>query len=289
MLDGKAYLFTDDKGSKVPAMRDPTTNAWVPDQRAMAQAGMAQIGSKVAAPEDDAALKDMVKEVGPAQDLANAARHFMEVKGKTQLGPRYGALPVYGGDAQSMARRSLARSDPNTEATLEQLEAINSANWPTLRPEGSGPIRVIEAKGWKNAFPSISNVDAADQGITDTLWQKYVDKSNATDFAQQYVHGGKGGVPAARAAFQNLGQEANAKGRHQALGAAPRDFSGNLPGWSGDLPPRQLAAAKLYANSRQPPGSKRNPLLWSPTANLPPESWVIDDDGGLVQMPKAKR
>jgi hypothetical protein len=82
----------------------------------------------------------------------------------------------------------------------------------------------------------------------------------------------------------------NAQGRQQELGAAPGDFSGKLPGWSQGLTPKQLAAAKLYANSSKPPGDKGNPYVPASLDEynkLGGGAWLVDDDGKLIQKPGA--
>jgi hypothetical protein len=249
--------------------------------------GMKNMDAPVNA-EDQAALTKMVADVEPVRNRALAARQFMDAAKGVPTGPRYGKVPVLGGDAQSLYRRQLASSNPELEAKLENLESINSENWPQERPTASGPIRTIEAQGWKSAFPSIVNLGDADQAITDRDWQTYADKSNAATFAQNYVHSGKGGTPAAQAAFEQTKLTPNAQGRHQALGAQPGDFSGRAPGWQTALPPKQLQAAKLYGNSNFPPGHQNNPYVPQSMAELRqvrPGQWFLDDDGTRRQMP----
>lgn len=60
-------------------------------------------------------------------------------------------------------------------------------------------------------------------------------------------------------------------------------------GWSQQLPPKQLAAAKMFAGSKAKPGDRGNPFL--PTdmdefKKLPPGAWVLDDDGTVFQKGK---
>ena len=288
VLNGKPYIFIDTKGTAAPAMRDPQTNEWVADQRAMARAGMKQVGSAVASPEDDAALKAMVAALPQKQTLATGAQQFMNAEGATPTGPRYGALPVMGGDLQTGLRKNLARSDPALESKLEQMEAINSQNWALMRPPNSGRILDVEARAWKNAFPTIQNMGPANAAIAKRLQDEYADKSNEADFVQNYVHTGQGGYPAGTAAFANTKRTPNAAGRTQSLGAAPGDFSGQTPGWSQQLPSKQLAAAKLYANANAAPGSKGNPYVprsRDSVSRLPRGSWFVDDDGTLNPVP----
>jgi hypothetical protein len=291
MLDGKPYVYTDKAGTAAPAMRDPTTNKWVPDQRAMAQLGMKADKASIY-PEDQAALNSLVGGVAPAKNRADAAKDFMDAAQGVPTGPRYGDVPVFGGDAKTAMRRHLAATNPALEAKLEALEAINSTNWPQERPTGSGPIRVIEAQGWKSAFPSITNLGDANQAIAQRDWNTYADKSNEADYVQNYVHSGQGGVPAGQTAFARTKLTPDAAGRHQALGAAPGDFSGFAPGWSQQLPPKQLAAAKVMANPQYAPGDRNNPFVprsINETRGLPGGAFFIDDDGVRRQMPVARK
>jgi hypothetical protein len=291
MLGGKPYVYLDTMGTAAPAMRDPTTNKWVADRTAMSQMGMAQPAKSIA-PEDQQQLDAMGKDLIPARQLAIGANQFMQSAKGVPLGPRWGALPIFGGDAQSAMRKQLASTDPAMEAKLEDLEGINSKYWALNRPPQSGKIMGFDVGGtggaaaggggWKTAFPSIVNMGPADQAIRDRLWQDYADKTNLMNYTQQQVHSGQATAAQAQANFQNMQSSPAAAGRHQALGAMPGDFSGLPPGWQNSLAPKQLQTAKLYAGAQAAPGTIKNPFVPRSTTEaqgLPANSYMIDDDG----------
>lgn len=317
MMNGKPYVFIDKAGTAAPAMRGPGGRGWVPDPQAMAQAGMKQLGSNVAAPEDDKALQAMVAEVGPARTLAQYSQRFEDLRKQLsargqQTGPQWLPQPVTGKSGTAAMRRSLASQDPQSEGYLEQMEGLTSTMWPLMRPEGSGRIMSTESggsagqalvpasdPGWKTAVPNITSVGAADAGMNQGLQDTYIDKSNRADFVQNFVHGGQGTSAAGGAAFDNWkttpdAREELAAGKHVALGAKPGDFSGRTPGWSKQLPPKQLAAAQLYPNaSAYTPGHYKNP--WVPTAKnqmdalyaQKPGSYYVNSNGIRVRLPGA--
>jgi hypothetical protein len=317
MMNGKPYVFIDKAGTAAPAMRGPGGRGWVPDPQAMAQAGMKQLGSNVAAPEDDAELKTAVAAVDPARKLSQYADRFENLRAQLtargqQTGPQWLPAPVAGKSGTATARRSLASQDPESEGYLEQMEGLTGTMWPLLKPEKAGTIRTTESgggsgdglvsmpdPGWKTAVPNIGAVGSADAGMRQGFRDDYVDASNRADFLQNFVHGGQGTAAAGNAVFDNWkttpdAREELAAGKHVALGAKPGDFSGRTPGWSKQLPPKQLAAAQLYPNaSAYTPGHYKNP--WVPTAKnqmdalyaQKPGSYYVNSNGIRVRLPGA--
>jgi hypothetical protein len=319
VLGGVPYVFTDTKGTAVPAMRDPQTNAWVPNQRAMAQGGMKQAGSAVASPEDDAFLKELTAKVGPARELSDYAQRFEDLRTKLNArgqhtGPQWLPAPVTGKSGTATVRRSLAGSDPESEGLLEQMEGLSGTMWPLLRPEKSGTIRTSESgsgntdavvsmpdPGWKTAVPNIGAVDPANAGMATGYRDKYVDASNRADFIQNYVHSGKGTASAAGAVYDNMKVTPSARaeilaGKHQTLGANPADFSGKPVGWQSKMPAKQQAAAHLYTDAAQYiPGHAKNPFFPTSQAEvdrinqLAPGSYYVNTNGVRLQMPGKPR
>ena len=254
---------------------------------------------------EDDALKAMWPKVDEAKTLALGAQDFMNKAKGVPTGPQWGSAPVFGGNPTAINRRQLASRDPALESRLEDLESINSQYWPIIRPPGSGGIRGFDvgisqgaqasptpAAGWKTSFPSIVNMNQADQDITQRLWDTYADKSNEAVYASKAVRSGRASVPEATAQYQNLKRTPAAAGRHAALGAQPGDFSGKLPDWWQSLPPKQLAAAKMFTNLNYPPGDKNNPYIPSSDAEArwvskKPGSWYVNENGVRTQV-KAK-
>ena len=68
-------------------------------------------------------------------------------------------------------------------------------------------------------------------------------------------------------------------------GGAPKSKA-KPPGWTQNLPPRQLAAAKMFKGAKAAAGSRQNPFVpesLEEFKGIPAGAWVIDDDGTLFQ------
>jgi hypothetical protein len=262
---------------------------------------------------DQQSLHDLAKEYNTKKGLSDAADKFMKLQGpgNTKQSIATGLpyrIPIVG----DVARAISSVINPDQASRLQQMDAINAANWARLRPEGSGRILPLEGIGWKNAFPSAGNTLAANKGITQQFDDDTAEKLRHLSFVSNFVSSGQGHYGEAEAAYaqkfggtpataQNWNPMAGLGGggapppqtgggapptqnRPPPSGGALPGLGGGVPqgrtgdayhpaGWTGGLPGKMQAALKLYANSTARVGDQKNP-------------WVPQNPGQFNKVPK---
>lgn len=285
--DGSIVMWSQAAGRAIPVNQ---AQALTKAQAAMQPGGQFKPSSA-----DEKGLSDLQTEYNQAHQLSTAANQFMKLQGSGQNGVATGLgyrVPIVGDVVRGVA----ALANPGQASRLQQMDAINAKSWPLLRPGGSGPIRIIEASGWKNAFPSAGNTGNANQGLTDQYNADDAEKLRRLNFISDYVGSGKGHYGQAEAAYAaSRGQQPKQQAAPQQQ-AAPRQQAApqqqapadpyHPPGWTQQLPAKQQAALKVYAGSKAPPGDRKNPYVPQNPGQfqkLPAGSWVLDDDGTVFQ------
>lgn len=151
-------------------------------------------------------LKAMGEDATQAQWLAQKANEFMNAQGAgskaAATGPIYKDFGIpHIAENINPAPLIGAALDPR----LGQMESISNQAWTHMRPAGSGPMRMPEIEGFREAFPNVGNWGTVNQGVTQRLNQDAALATQKHQFLDDFIKSGRGTFADANAAWQAQG------------------------------------------------------------------------------------
>jgi hypothetical protein len=209
---------------------------------------------------DQTGLDSLTQQTQQAQQLAQKANQFMQLQGRGQnavaTGPGYEPIhipiPVIDGINLNPTRTLTDIFAPKLAAKLGDLDSVSNQAWTGMRPPGSGPMRMPEIEGFKQAFPNTDNFGQTNADVTDRLNQDAQIASQKLQFIDSFIKAGQGNYADANAAWQKS-QQGNIS-------------MNSLPPPQGQNAYGQPLAAQTYNSGVQPTQGQVPPVSMSPAA-----------------------